>query len=646
MNIDTSSVLQVLILSLGIYLVLGFLRTTRGTGIVRGLAVAAVLAAVGLYVLSIYLDLDELDYLFEVSSGYAVVVLAILFQPELRRGIVHLGENPLIGQLLRGRREEVVSEVVQAVSKMAAKRQGALIAVERKSPLEPYMESAVAVDAEVTSFLLDTIFQHGSALHDGAVVIRGDRVAAAGCLFPLAEEGPLINKSTGTRHRAALGLTEESDAVTIAVSEETGGITLCHAGKMEQKLTPSRLEELLREKLGVEEGGARGTEELGAMTRFWMQLRSLFLNDLGRKLGAVALATGLFLIANENVAETTVARLQVVVRQRDVSGPPSSDVLLIVLPSEDYHLNQPADGSTLWVQANGKRAQFEKLGGPLGGILRIDPSTPPGEREFPLDEVRWGPGPVEEGLNVSWKMEAPPKLELERYARARFQLGPEHLVVDDSQASTRYRAMTQQARIRPSSVQIVGPVGRMEELANGRLPLRLAPLRVEEEAGGTWVGQVGLDETLLQRGLAIVDRSTVDVELPIVPAEFELGPIEKEIRLLALTGPPDEVYRWQPLSTKASFTVRISGIVPADLDPTSSAWIEHTQVVTLFVEDHLRVFVDVGEAQEGEDARARVQTHWTADWRNVLPEDMGASDPLASLELVMQSDPWVHLIAR
>jgi diadenylate cyclase len=218
----SSSIFQVLILSAGVYLVLGFLRTTRGTGLVRGLAVTALVGVLGLYALSAYLELDELDYLFEISSGYVVIVLAILFQPELRRGIVHLGENPLLGRLLESRRLGVVTEVVQSVTKMAAKRQGALIAIERKMALDAYMESAVRIDSEVDAFLIDTIFHHGSALHDGAIVIRGDRVAGAGCLFPLAEESREITKSTGTRHRAALGLTEETDAITIAVSPMAG----------------------------------------------------------------------------------------------------------------------------------------------------------------------------------------------------------------------------------------------------------------------------------------------------------------------------------------------------------------------------------------------------------------------------------------
>ncbi len=645
MNLDWSSILQILILSFGIYLVLGFLRTTRGTRLVRGLAVTALFVAIGLYVLSRYLELSELNYLFEISSGYIVIVLAILFQPELRRGIVHLGENPLIGRLLKGRRQEVVVEIVQAVGKMAAKRQGALIALERKTTLDPYMESAVKVDADVTSFLLDTIFHHGSALHDGAVIIRGDRVAAAGCLFPLAAESAEINPSTGTRHRAALGLTEECDAITIAVSEESGGITLCQDGKMERKLTPGRLEELLRERLGVDEAGDKG-QSPRFVARFLDQMRELLAANLGRKAGALAVATGLFLVANENVRETKNADLSVVVTNRDTGRPPTGDVLLIVLPSEDYHLTEPIEGSRLAVQASGKRSQFEKLDGPLGGILRIDPSNPLVEGEFPLDQVRWGSGTIVEGLDVAWLIDPPPKLSIDRYVRERFQLTPEHLEVDAGALSTHYRALTPEAEIHPASVQLAGPVGRMEALRTGALPLRLGTLSIGNESGSEWIGQVGLSQELVQMGFSFVDRSTVEVVLPIAPVESELGPIEKEIRMVALTGSEEEIERWQPLTTKASFVVRVSGLIPSDLDPTSAAWIDSTQRVTLFVEDHLRVFIDVGEAHAGEEARVRIKTLLEGDWRTELPAEMGTSDLRANLDVVMVSDPWVLLIPK
>jgi diadenylate cyclase len=641
-NPDWSSILQILILSFGIYLVLGFLRTTRGTGLVRGLAVTALLAVVGLYVLSIYLELSELDYLFEISSGYVVIVLAILFQPELRRGIVHLGENPLIGRLLKGRRQEVVEEIVQAAGRMAAKRQGALIAIERQTPLDPYMESAVKVDAEVTSFLLDTIFHHGSALHDGAVVIRGDRVAAAGCLFPLASESAEINPSTGTRHRAALGLTEECDAITIAVSEESGGITLCQDGAMEPKLTPTRLEELLRERLGVDEAADKGKAPR-PVERFLDQLRGLLSENLGRKAGALAMATGLFLIANENVRESRTTDLSVVVAHRDAGRPPTGEVLVIVLPSEDYHLTEPVEGSRLLVTASGKRSQFEKLDGPLGGILRIDPKAPLVDGEFPLDQVRWGSGSIVEGLSVSWKMDPPPKPD-RRYVRERFQLGPENLGGHTSALGPAA------SRALPGGDAIERPARRRWQrwtsFPPGRLPLRLGRAIVGDEAGKEWVGQVALSPELAQLGFSFVDRSTVEVVVPIAPAEFDLGPIEKEIRLVALTGSNEEVERWQPLTTKASFLVRVAGIIPSDIDPASAAWIQCTQPVTLFVEDHLRVFVDVGEARAGQEARVRVKTLMEAEWRSVLPAEMGTLDPRATLELVMVSDPTVLLIPR
>ena len=647
MTPTTSSTLQVLILSAGVYLVLGFLRTSRGTGLVRGLAVAALVGVLGLYVLAKTFELNELHYLFEVSSGYVVIVLAILFQQELRRGIVHLGENPLLGRLLESRRLGVLTEIVQAVGKMATKRQGALIAIERKMPLDAYMESAVRVDAEVDGFLLDTIFHHGSALHDGAVIIRGDRVAAAGCLFPLAEEGPEITKSTGTRHRAAIGLTEETDALTIAVSEETGAISLAQAGSIERRLSPQRLEELLRERLGMQVGGEEPVTRRSTFAKRISEVsRSLLLGDPWRKLAALAIALGLFGIANRNVRETTVEELNVVLARRDVGRSPTGTVLMIVLPGEEYHLGEPLESSTLRVEVSGTRAQFEDLGGPIGGILRIDADAPLGTRDFPLEDVRWGSGNVVEGLSVRWRMPIEPKLSVQRYETRRFSLNHENLQIDTQALPTRYSPRTEEALLRPSSVQITGPVAEMEILATEELPLRLAPVVLSDRSGGTHLERVGLSPELEELGFAFQGRSTIELELPIRPAEIDLGPIEKEIRLVALTGSPSGLEQWQPLTTKARFMVRVVGIIPTDLDPSSEAWIEKTQRVTLYVEDHLQVFVDAGEAAANAGSRSKVLTLFDASWRDVLPEEMGASDPEASLELHMISDPEIHLIAR
>jgi hypothetical protein len=206
--------------------------------------------------------------------------------------------------------------------------------------------------------------------------------------------------------------------------------------------------------------------------------------------------------------------------------------------------------------------------------------------------------------------------------------------------------LPEEASLRPSTVQLVGPVERMDQLAAGKFPLRLAPIVLSGRSGSTVVEQIGLAPELLEMDFSLQGRSTVEVELPVAPAELDLGPIEKDIRLVALTGSALSIEAWQPLTTKARFMVRVAGIIATDLDPSSEAWIEMTQRVTLYVEDHLQVFVDVGEAAASAGSRAKVLTLFDMDWRDVLPEEMGASDPRASLEVHMINEAYIHLIAR
>jgi diadenylate cyclase len=167
----------------------------------------------------------------------------VVFQPELRRGLLRLGLHPVFTRLV-GARSMVLDELLEAVSALSHRKIGALIAVQRRVSLAEYAERGTNLNAEVSSELLQTIFQPGAPLHDGAVIVRGNLVVAAGCLFPLSENAEL-SKLLGTRHRAALGMTEENDAVTIVVSEETGRISLGVEGRLLQGLSPAELRDKL-----------------------------------------------------------------------------------------------------------------------------------------------------------------------------------------------------------------------------------------------------------------------------------------------------------------------------------------------------------------------------------------------------------------
>ncbi|MEQ8766411.1 MAG: diadenylate cyclase CdaA [Planctomycetota bacterium] len=248
------AIVQIAIFSIGIYAVLRFLRGTRGGGIMRGLVILLVVLAFGLRELISAAELNHLSQVYEGFLTLSATGLIIIFQPELRRALYRLGENPLLQRFLHGE-SSVIDEVTKAVVRLSRSRTGALIAFEREISIGAYIESGVAIDAAVKADLLDTIFYPGSPLHDGAVVIRDDRIAAASCLFPLTEN-PSISRRLGTRHRAAIGLTEESDALTVIVSEETGKISIGLRGELYQDLGEDALREMLTQNTLVSKDAA------------------------------------------------------------------------------------------------------------------------------------------------------------------------------------------------------------------------------------------------------------------------------------------------------------------------------------------------------------------------------------------------------
>ena len=235
---------EILVFFLLFLFVFRFMRGTRGEGILKGVATILLAGFFALLFLAQVLQLQHVEVLLEKILSTSVIALIIIFQPELRRGLVRIGENPLVRLFIKSD-VSVISEVVESVVRLAKKKVGALIAVEREVGLRNYIEGGVKIDAEVRSELIDTIFYPGTALHDGAIVIQGQRIAAAGCLFPLTDN-PMISKALGTRHRAAIGLTEETDAVTIVVSEETGQISIGVDGELHRNLDKEQLETLLR----------------------------------------------------------------------------------------------------------------------------------------------------------------------------------------------------------------------------------------------------------------------------------------------------------------------------------------------------------------------------------------------------------------
>jgi len=234
-------ILDILIVSILIY---EFLKLIRGTRAVQ-MAVGSMLIVTMFYV-SRLAPLQTVNWMIRNMLVYVAFAAIVIFQSDIRRALAHFGQAPFFRYFNRQEAaNETIEEVVVAATTLAAQKIGAIVAIEREIGLRNYIESGIPLDATLTYDLLVTIFQHSSPLHDGAVILQESRVTAAACFLPLTVN-PRVSRELGTRHRAAIGLTEECDAVAIVVSEETGSISLALDGRIERRLTPDQLRERLR----------------------------------------------------------------------------------------------------------------------------------------------------------------------------------------------------------------------------------------------------------------------------------------------------------------------------------------------------------------------------------------------------------------
>jgi diadenylate cyclase len=250
---------EILILTVGIYSVLRFIRGTRGAPVVTGFLVLLL----ALVLVSFLLDLKVLQYLLVSFSAFFILAVLVIFQPELRRMLAELGKLPLFATAHEQR--ENIEVIIQTVERLADVRIGALIAIEQSIRLQEAVESGIVVDCEATPEMLETIFFPNNAIHDGGVILKGDRIACAACIFPLTQRQDL-NKSLGTRHRAAIGLSEETDAVIVVVSEETGAVSYAYRGQLVRSVT---LEELRAFLTSVLVTPATRSRNWMGMIRFW-----------------------------------------------------------------------------------------------------------------------------------------------------------------------------------------------------------------------------------------------------------------------------------------------------------------------------------------------------------------------------------------
>ncbi len=229
--------LEIGLLFVLIYSGLYYLRGTRGAYVLAGLIISTLL----LKLLSDQFKFEVISWILNGLGAAFAVALIVIFQPELRRAFAQLGSRPF---LRSERKKETINEVVTAAINLSGQRLGALIVFEREIGMQAIIASAIRLDARLSHQLLQSIFNHHAPLHDGGVVVRGNQVVAAHCIFPLSQDEEML-RTLGTRHRAAVGITEETDAVAVIVSEETGAISIACRGSLKRNIGPDKLSRFL-----------------------------------------------------------------------------------------------------------------------------------------------------------------------------------------------------------------------------------------------------------------------------------------------------------------------------------------------------------------------------------------------------------------
>ena len=241
-GVGFTDILDIMIVTFIIYKLLDFIRETRAEQLAKGLLLLVVAT-----LLSKVLQLYTLHWILSGVMTVGLIAVVVIFQPELRRGLEYLGRSKFSNVLSEVDKEEakyMVGQLVEAIDSMSASRTGALIVIEREISLSDIVETGTVVDAVISAQMIGNIFYEGATLHDGALIIRGNRLYAAGCVLPLTQNKNL-NKELGTRHRAGIGITENSDALVIIVSEETGIISVAQNGKLTRFLDVKKIEKSL-----------------------------------------------------------------------------------------------------------------------------------------------------------------------------------------------------------------------------------------------------------------------------------------------------------------------------------------------------------------------------------------------------------------
>ncbi len=555
---------EVALLTWFFYAMLRFLHGTRGLAVVKGLLIALFVVAAGLFLLSISFDISftRLEVVGLAAFPILPVVLIVLFQPEIRRGFSRLSERPLGGRSAPSQ----LADLAKSFVTMGKQRIGALVVFEQQTGFKSTQGNGVQLDAALSGAMLESIFYPKSPLHDGAVIVAEGRVVAASVTLPLTESTE-IARELGTRHRAAIGVTEETDAVAVVVSEETGKVTVVHHGEL-QPARDDELVDVLRQRLQLD----RRKREEG---RTWNPYR-LVRRDIGRKLSAVFLACFLwFVLQAFVVGERTLALPVRVVRsvaeaeQQRASSPAIYVVVPDGLIADVKRLRQDKDlnrlrSSRVEIDVKGLREQIQSL--ELSAILEINDEQLVGEDEnivrFNLNvedlfKVKSGEQPEYSEFEVKPKQLSVP---IARETTGVFELTSANVEIE-GRPRAGYAFDPSDIRISPNLVAVSGPKKRLDELRSDPAGLRLRTLVIEGKS--SQVSQdIGLSPdlgelTLLTGGGQVtvtvpIDSVPYSVELPFVRVRYinaDALPASKRRMVsatesvdLLVTGPEAELY--------------------------------------------------------------------------------------------------------
>lgn len=241
-NISVWSIVDIIVVAYIFYKIYTIMNQTRAEQLLKGILLIVLLIPI-----SSFFNLTMLNWILNKTITIGVLSIVIIFQPEIRRALEHIGRSAFNDTHIledEEKTEKIITEIVSSIENLAKTKTGALVIIEQNTGLEDIISTGTKIDALISSALIENIFVENSPLHDGATIVRNDRIAAAGCFLPLSSNAS-INKQLGTRHRAAIGITENSDALTIIVSEETGIISLAVNGKLTRNYTKDKLKDIL-----------------------------------------------------------------------------------------------------------------------------------------------------------------------------------------------------------------------------------------------------------------------------------------------------------------------------------------------------------------------------------------------------------------